>query len=276
MTGMVHGTPAFLAPEVARGADASPASDVFSLGATLYAALEGIRPSGPTPAPSPSCTGPPRAHRPAAAAAAPWPRCCWRCWRPTRTTRPRWRAWRNGWSSCGRCGGVGARATPTDAALTLRSLAAGAGGRTAPPSEPGRRRCRSSSRGATPDGHRRPLALAAALAASSSRSGCCCARGGDTDRAVVAQSASASCRASPRGHDSAESRRPSRIGVRVERRAGRRPAPLRGGIRESPEPPRGRGSRARSRLKPRPSPPRRPPASRARASSPPRSGTTTR
>jgi serine/threonine protein kinase len=46
MTGMVHGTPAFLAPEVARGADATPASDVFSLGATLYAALEGHPPFG--------------------------------------------------------------------------------------------------------------------------------------------------------------------------------------------------------------------------------------
>ena len=49
MTGMVHGTPAFLAPEVARGADASPASDVFSLGATLYAALEGHPPFGTDP-----------------------------------------------------------------------------------------------------------------------------------------------------------------------------------------------------------------------------------
>lgn len=49
MTGMVHGTPAFLAPEVARGADASPASDVFSLGATLYAALEGRPPFGTDP-----------------------------------------------------------------------------------------------------------------------------------------------------------------------------------------------------------------------------------
>ena len=46
MTGMVHGTPAFLAPEVARGEDASPASDVFSLGATLYSALEGHPPFG--------------------------------------------------------------------------------------------------------------------------------------------------------------------------------------------------------------------------------------
>ncbi|MGI3779367.1 MAG: serine/threonine-protein kinase, partial [Janthinobacterium lividum] len=45
-TGLVHGTPAYLAPEVARGADSSFASDVFSLGATLYACLEGTPPFG--------------------------------------------------------------------------------------------------------------------------------------------------------------------------------------------------------------------------------------
>src|SRR3954469_10112844 len=45
-TGLVHGTPAYLAPEVARGAESSFASDVFSLGATLYAALEGGPPFG--------------------------------------------------------------------------------------------------------------------------------------------------------------------------------------------------------------------------------------
>ncbi|MEJ2887572.1 serine/threonine-protein kinase [Actinomycetospora aeridis] len=38
--GMVAGTPGYFAPEVARGGDPSPASDVFSLGATLYAAVE--------------------------------------------------------------------------------------------------------------------------------------------------------------------------------------------------------------------------------------------
>jgi eukaryotic-like serine/threonine-protein kinase len=45
-TGMVSGTPAYLAPEVARGADSSFASDVFSLGATLYFAVEGTPPFG--------------------------------------------------------------------------------------------------------------------------------------------------------------------------------------------------------------------------------------
>ena len=45
-TGMVTGTPAYLAPEVARGGPSSPASDVFSLGATLYAAVEGAPPFG--------------------------------------------------------------------------------------------------------------------------------------------------------------------------------------------------------------------------------------
>ncbi|WP_448003266.1 serine/threonine-protein kinase [Agromyces bauzanensis] len=45
-TGMMHGTPAYLAPEVARGQPSSFASDVFSLGSTLYAMLEGTPPFG--------------------------------------------------------------------------------------------------------------------------------------------------------------------------------------------------------------------------------------
>ncbi|WP_411720239.1 serine/threonine-protein kinase [Mycetocola sp.] len=45
-TGMMHGTPAYLAPEVARGLPTSFASDVFSLGSTLYAMLEGEPPFG--------------------------------------------------------------------------------------------------------------------------------------------------------------------------------------------------------------------------------------
>jgi serine/threonine protein kinase len=45
-TGMVTGTPAYLAPEVARGEDSSFPADVFSLGATLYTALEGHPPFG--------------------------------------------------------------------------------------------------------------------------------------------------------------------------------------------------------------------------------------
>jgi hypothetical protein len=45
-TGMVTGTPAYLAPEVARGQSASFASDVFSFGSTLYTATEGSPPFG--------------------------------------------------------------------------------------------------------------------------------------------------------------------------------------------------------------------------------------
>ncbi|HEX5401498.1 MAG TPA: serine/threonine-protein kinase [Pseudonocardiaceae bacterium] len=40
-TGMFAGTPAYLAPEVARGQDPTTASDVFSFGASLYDAVEG-------------------------------------------------------------------------------------------------------------------------------------------------------------------------------------------------------------------------------------------
>jgi serine/threonine protein kinase len=42
--GMVMGTPGFCAPERIRGAPASPASDLWALGATLYAAVEGHGP----------------------------------------------------------------------------------------------------------------------------------------------------------------------------------------------------------------------------------------
>ncbi len=44
----ISGTPAYLAPEVTGAGESFRASDVFSLGATLYAAVEGQPPSGPT------------------------------------------------------------------------------------------------------------------------------------------------------------------------------------------------------------------------------------
>jgi hypothetical protein len=45
-TGMIAGTPAFLSPEVARGETPTAASDVFALGSTLYACVEGEPPFG--------------------------------------------------------------------------------------------------------------------------------------------------------------------------------------------------------------------------------------
>ncbi|MEV5747042.1 protein kinase [Actinoallomurus sp. NPDC052308] len=43
-TGLIMGSPAYIAPERARGDKASPASDLWALGATLYAAVEGQSP----------------------------------------------------------------------------------------------------------------------------------------------------------------------------------------------------------------------------------------
>ncbi|HWR48894.1 MAG TPA: serine/threonine-protein kinase [Pseudonocardiaceae bacterium] len=45
--GVISGTIAYLAPEVAATGVSTPASDVFSLGSTLYAAIEGQPPFGP-------------------------------------------------------------------------------------------------------------------------------------------------------------------------------------------------------------------------------------
>jgi serine/threonine protein kinase len=45
-TGMLAGTPAYLAPEVAKGESPGPPSDVFSLASTIYAAVEGHPPFG--------------------------------------------------------------------------------------------------------------------------------------------------------------------------------------------------------------------------------------
>lgn len=45
-TGILAGTPAYFAPEVARGELPGPAGDVFSLGSTLYTAVEGEPPFG--------------------------------------------------------------------------------------------------------------------------------------------------------------------------------------------------------------------------------------
>ncbi len=42
--GLMTGTPAYFSPELARGGDPGPAADVWALGATLYAAVEGAPP----------------------------------------------------------------------------------------------------------------------------------------------------------------------------------------------------------------------------------------
>ncbi|MFC0866053.1 hypothetical protein ACFHYQ_27520, partial [Sphaerimonospora cavernae] len=43
-TGMVTGSPSFIAPERVSGAQADPASDLWSLGASLYAMVTGRSP----------------------------------------------------------------------------------------------------------------------------------------------------------------------------------------------------------------------------------------
>ena len=45
--GFITGTPGYLSPELARGGDPHPASDVWALGATLYEAVEGQSPYEP-------------------------------------------------------------------------------------------------------------------------------------------------------------------------------------------------------------------------------------
>jgi eukaryotic-like serine/threonine-protein kinase len=50
-TGMLSGTPSYLSPEIARGQDPSPASDVWALGASLFAAVEGRPPYASQPNP---------------------------------------------------------------------------------------------------------------------------------------------------------------------------------------------------------------------------------
>ncbi|MFC7617501.1 serine/threonine-protein kinase [Actinokineospora soli] len=74
-TGVLAGTPAYLAPELARGQQPTTASDVFSLGSTLYHALEGTPRSASTRTRWPCCTRSPTATspRPATAASSPPP-----------------------------------------------------------------------------------------------------------------------------------------------------------------------------------------------------------
>lgn len=69
-TGMLLGSPAYIAPERALGEEAGPASDLWSLGATLYAAVEG-RPPYDRPTPMATLAALATEHPPAPRAAGP-------------------------------------------------------------------------------------------------------------------------------------------------------------------------------------------------------------
>jgi eukaryotic-like serine/threonine-protein kinase len=59
-SGVVVGSPSYIAPERASGEPGGPESDLWSLGATLYAMVEGRPPYWRTPSMRTRCTGPPR------------------------------------------------------------------------------------------------------------------------------------------------------------------------------------------------------------------------
>ena len=69
-SGLLSGTPSYFSPELARGGEPGPATDVWALGATLYAAVEGHAPyqqqSNPVAVLHEIVSGPPRAPRRAA------------------------------------------------------------------------------------------------------------------------------------------------------------------------------------------------------------------
>ncbi len=83
LTSVLVGTAGYLAPERATGGPPTAAADLFSLGCTLYHAVEG---HGPFVRDTPSRRSRrwSRRTRCSRSARAPWPRCSTRCWRRIR------------------------------------------------------------------------------------------------------------------------------------------------------------------------------------------------
>ena len=148
-TGLVTGTPVYFAPELARGEEPSPASDVWALGVSLYAAVEGGRRTPTRPTPSRCSTrSPPRTRR-ARPRQVRWPSRSTRMMDPDPATR-----WSMAEVACARSTrsptGVGPSEAPTGLAEPPRDEPPAAGHRP--------HRCPDSRAAAAPiaDGRRPP------------------------------------------------------------------------------------------------------------------------
>ena len=112
-SGLLMGTPLYFSPELARGAEPSPAGDVWALGATLYAAVEGAPPvadrgNAMATIAAIADTRPPR---PEHAGSSPTP--SGGCWTRIRSHAGRWPTRRTRWVACTSCTGHRTLATPS-------------------------------------------------------------------------------------------------------------------------------------------------------------------
>ena len=112
-TGMVTGSPAYLAPEVATGGRGGEAADVWSLGATAFTCWPGARRTTSATTCSAGSTGSSTRSRRASATPAGWRRCSRRRWSATRRSAGRWRRCATSWPTARAAGAAGRRGPPT-------------------------------------------------------------------------------------------------------------------------------------------------------------------